>query len=344
MPLPPLRYRTPTAQPGRTPRVLVAGPGTPDELRLPFYDEIEIGRDDGRPAGAGLALVADPTISRRHCVVAHRADGRCYVRDISRNGTRLDGRRLVPNIEMELRPGQRLSLSAELDLVLEGEEVEAQADREEESGSNATVAMPASAFATLLVGDIRDYTVLVRRAPSSVLQHSVNRVFEVLSRAVGRLGGTVKEYQGDALVAFWEGRAHGSQIGTACHAAIELDRLARQLATDASVWQIEDFPLQMDWALATGPVMIDSIGGSSPTGLSMIGEPIVLAFRLEKFANDELGRILTCRVTRQMAGPQFQFRDLGEMKAKGFDKPDRVFALEGERLDSSEPAAEADVP
>jgi class 3 adenylate cyclase len=344
MPLPPIRYREPATQPGRTPRVLVAGYGTPDEVRLTFYDEVEIGRDDGRPDGPGLVLVADPTISRRHCVVAHRADGRCYVRDISRNGTRLDGRRLVPNIEMELRPGQSLSLSADLHLVLEGESVEATADFEEESGSNATMAMPASAFATLLVGDIRDYTVLVRRAPSAVLQYSVNRVFEVLSRAVGRLGGTVKEYQGDALVAFWEGQAHGGQVDTACHAAIELDRMARHLATDPAVWQIEDFPLQMDWALATGPVMIDSIGGSSPTGLSMIGEPIVLAFRLEKFANDELGRILTCRVTRQMAGPQFRFRDLGNMTAKGFDKPDRVFALEEELLPSSEPTTEANIP
>ena len=71
---------------------------------------------------------------------------------------------------------------------------------------------------------------------------------------------------------------------------------------------------------------------------------IVLAFRLEKFANDKLGRILTCRVTRQMAGPQFRFRDLGEMKAKGFDKPDRVFALEEEVPPSREPTAEVDVP
>jgi hypothetical protein len=29
------------------------------------------------------------------------------VRDVSRNGTRLDGHRLVPNVEVEIRPGQR---------------------------------------------------------------------------------------------------------------------------------------------------------------------------------------------------------------------------------------------
>ena len=60
-------------------------------------------------------------------------------------------------------------------------------------------------------------------------------------------------------------------------------------------------------------------------------------FRLEKFANARSGRILACSVTRQMAGPRFEFRDLGQMTAKGFDRPDRVFALERER---SGPGAE----
>ena len=101
---------------------------------------------------------------------------------------------------------------------------------DDQPSAGGTVAMPASVFATLLVGDIRDYTVLVRRAPSSVLQSSVNRVFDVLSRAVTQMGGTVKEYQGDALVAFWEGRAGGAQVSTACHAALELDQVARRLA------------------------------------------------------------------------------------------------------------------
>jgi class 3 adenylate cyclase len=92
----------------------------------------------------------------------------------------------------------------------------------------------------------------------------------------------------------------------------------------------------MDWALATGPVLLDSMGGIRPTGLSLIGEPVVLAFRMEKFANDATGRILVCRVTKAMSVGAFVFRDLGRMQAKGFDEPDQVFALEGERQSSTE--------
>jgi class 3 adenylate cyclase len=76
-------------------------------------------------------------------------------------------------------------------------------------------------------------------------------------------------------------------------------------------------------------VVIDSIGGTHQrAGLSMVGEAVVLAFRLEKFATDGTGPIVTCSMTKTMAGQAFRFRDLGEMHAKGFDRADHVFALE----------------
>ena len=116
-----------------------------------------------------------------------------------------------------------------------------------------------------------------------------------------------------------------------------------RLAADRSVWQVEAHRLHMDWALATGLVMIHGFGGAQPAGLSMIGEPMVAAFRLEKFANAKTGRILTCPETSRMAAPMFEFRDLGPMQAKGFDKPDHVFALERARPEQRDPHRTADL-
>jgi class 3 adenylate cyclase len=93
----------------------------------------------------------------------------------------------------------------------------------------------------------------------------------------------------------------------------------------------------MEWALATGPVVIDSIGGANQrAGLSMIGEAVVRAFRLEKFATADTGPILACETTYQMALAHFTFRSLGEMQAKGFDSPDRVYALLGPQAAAKE--------
>jgi class 3 adenylate cyclase len=75
----------------------------------------------------------------------------------------------------------------------------------------------------------------------------------------------------------------------------------------------------------------------------MIGEPIVAAFRLEKFANAKTGWILACPETSRMAGPMFEFRDLGRMQAKGFDKPDHVFALERARPEPRAPRRAVDL-
>ncbi|MDP2322206.1 MAG: adenylate/guanylate cyclase domain-containing protein [Acidobacteriota bacterium] len=339
MPTTAVRYTPPAAHADCAPCFLIAGLGSEHVTRFPFYEQVEIGRDDGQHGAAGSLLIADRLVSRRHCIVFRGPDGRCWIRDVSRNGTRIDGRRLVPSIEVELRSGQKISVTEAFDLVLESPPLDpAPAPHEAKARLGlSTYSSSALVFATLLVGDIRDYTVLVRRAPLALLQQSVNRVLAALSEAVGHLGGTTKEYQGDALVAFWEGGAHGEQVvAKACHAALELDRRVRHLASDHSVWQVEGLGLEMDWALASGPVMINAFGGEQVGGLSMIGEPIVLAFRLEKFVNAETGRILVCPVTHQMAGSRFEFRDLGEMLAKGFSKPDRVFSLEREVPDPRE--------
>lgn len=329
MPTLAIRYTPPTPRPESSPSYLVARPGTAGETCLPFYDQIEIGRDDGRPGVPGILLIDASGVSRRHCIVSHQPDGRFFVRDLSLNGTRIDGRRLVPNVEMEWRPGQRISVADEFELVLKGPPPRTAPNPTVDDLASSTLPASALAFASVLVGDICNYTVLVREVPPATLQQSVNGVFEILTDAVGELGGTVKEYQGDALVAFWEGRAERA-VAKACHAALELDHRVERLATDRSVWQVEGHPLQMDWALASGPVMINAFGGDHHAGLSMIGEPIVLAFRLEKFANSETGRVLVCPMTRQLAEPRFEFRSLGQRLAKGFDKPDTVFALTGE--------------
>ena len=304
---------------------LVANTGTADEQRVPFSGLLEIGRDEeGRQPFPGLLLVTDSAVSRRHCLIARSADGRWYVRDVSRNGTRVAGRRLVPNVETEISPGETLTVGSHQ---FTFETRAAASGPAPWTCEGETDAAPTQTTATVLVGDIRDYTVLVRRVLSPVLQRSVARVFEILTSEVIGLGGTVKEYPGDAVLAFWEGALDGAQTSVACRAALALDRLAHQIAADPTVWEVADFPLLMDWALATGPVLIHTFGGARPQGLSLVGEPVVLAFQLEKLAGDDTGTILTCGRTRALAGTGFAFRDLGEIAPRGFHQRSHVYAL-----------------
>jgi class 3 adenylate cyclase len=233
-------------------------------------------------------------------------------------------------VEVEILVGQSICVGHQHEFLLSGEPVKA-ATLHQTGTAIPTMQEVTSINVTVLVGDIRDYTVLVQRHDSIAIQQAIRRVFHKLESKVTELGGTVKEFRGDAIFAFWEEGLFDNQAIEACRAALSLNQLTRDLATDRAVWHIPDAPLQMEWALATGPVTIDSIGGDRPTGLSLIGAPVVLAFRIEKYANSETGPIVVCAATRDKASGAFEFKDLGDKHCKGFDDASRIYALTGPR-------------
>ncbi|MHC4413957.1 MAG: FHA domain-containing protein [Planctomycetota bacterium] len=322
---------TPSAPVDMPAKHLVTDAGGPDEQRYTFYDRIEIRRRKG-PAEPGVVFIDDDAVSARHCTITQTPEGRCYVRDTSRNGTRLDDRRLVPNIEVELRVGQVIAVGHQALFRLEGEPSAAPdpSPTTTRHSGTSTLEYVERRTVTVLVGDIREYTALVQKAPATQLQASVNRLFARLEIDIGRHGGTVKEHQGDALFAFWE-KGRDPPAVAACRAALALHRRVEKLAQDRHVWSLEAFPLRMDWALATGPVAIHSFGGHQPMGLSVIGRPVVLAFRMEKLIDDETGPIVVCPITQEKAEELFVFDDLGEAQAEGFPRPTQLFALRGPR-------------
>lgn len=325
-----IHYRMPAASTERRKQFLVHGNGS-RERRFIFYDRIEIGRYAGeRDHQPGLLLLADPTVSSRHCVITQASDGRCFIRDTSRNGTRLDGKRLVPHVEVEFAAGQSISIGHGHTFTLAGE-APIPGKPVQRTDWFETVSRPETAHVTVLVGDIMNYTVMVQKVDLNAVQPAIRRVFHRLENAVTRLGGTVKEFRGDAIFAFWEQGQSRNQAVSACRAALKLDALVREIARDRTVWNISDFPLEMHWALATGTVTIATTGDDRPTGLAVIGRPVVLAFRLEKFAGGDTGSIVTCPATHDEAAEEFRFRDLGGRRSKGFEEMNRVYALVGPR-------------
>jgi class 3 adenylate cyclase len=311
--------------PGKWP--VTEGASGPDDVFL-FFNRVEIGRYHEKRRLPGMLLVNDQTVSSRHCVITQEPDGRCFVRDMSRNGTRVDGRRLTPNLPTELELGQVLSIGRGLKLRLDGQPP---AELSEELESSATQGIAERTLVTVLVGDIRNYTNLVRMVDPADLQESVNRVFSRLETEVHELGGTLKEFQGDALFAFWEKGWDDRHATDACRAALHLQKTVAKLASDPSVWRVAGHQLSMDFALATGLVTISGYGNEGALSLSMVGESVVLAFRIEKYATKKTGPIIVCPITRKIAGDSFRFKDLGKHQPKGFDEEQNLYGLVKEK-------------
>lgn len=310
------------------PKSLVMEGGSEDGERFTFYERVELGRLKSTNQTPGHLLLQDGTVSSRHCVVTQDPSGRCFIRDLSRNGTRVDGRRLSPNLRTEIRIGQVITVGRGHRFRLEGETPEEEISLVDDEPS--THALSSVAIVTVLVGDIRNYTTMVQDAEPHELQRSVSRVFRHLEGAVLNSGGTVKEFQGDAIFAFWEEDYSRHHAVEACRAALELDRLVLELGARDDIWQVDGYPLEMDWALATGTVAMHGHGGEHAVGLSMVGEPVVLAFRIEKLASAGTGHIIVCPRTHALAESGFTFLPLGTRKVKGLDRDFELYSLTGD--------------
>ena len=305
---------------------LIYAPNTDEEKVFWFVDEIQVGRQRVTSGGKGQVILRDGAVSGRHCVVTQSSDGQLLIRDISRNGTKVDGRRLVPNVEVPIEPGaliqigsHQLLLAVDRSFAIGGEVTKP---------TEPTLIVETVSEVTILVGDIQGYTAINQRYGSDEIARSINRVFRSLQATIQAHGGSIEGYQGDAIVAFWERddidpAGHATQ---ACAAALALHQDVLSLASTPGVWELEGAPLRMEWAITTGSGSITTIG-DQPTGLAVVGDPVNYAFRLEKLADEETGPILVDDTTKWLAQSQFAFKELGEVEIEGREEPEIVYAL-----------------
>ena len=276
------------------------------------------------PQPPGVLFIKDRTISSKHCEIGLGPDGHFYIRDVSRNGTRLDDRRLEPNIEQKIETGQkiRVGLQPDFHITIASEQSPVMTDTSSTQNSQAL------SMATVLVGTIENYTGSGSKDISPALQQSISRVFSKLQLGIMQRGGTVKDHRSDALVGFWDDAINGENyIGHACQAALELDLFAKELAADKSVWLMDEMPLVVHWSLTTGPVQIQSHGELRSTSLNVIGESVSLAMQLQRFAGSYTGPIITCPATQTLAPSDLHFRSLGPRNIEGKPDPQELFCL-----------------
>ena len=297
---------------------------------MSFREHVVIGRGpDSQGPRPGRIDIPDPAISKRHCVITLEADGRVLIRDVSRNGTRLSGRRLQPNVETVLQPGDRITLADAHDFLVEV--TPSQAARPSAVDETTHRVTSVLTDVTILVGDLSDYTLLNQTMDPADFYPSVSRVMGGLERLVESWGGAVKEFQGDAIFAYWEAQGDGPQDSAmaACRAALALAEWVASMASDRSVWSVEEFPLRMEWALTSGPVLITSLGIDGPKGIAMVGDAVNFAFALEKLADRE-NPVLLDEETWRLVRDSFRVEPFGRHRARGRRVAEDIHVLMGE--------------
>jgi adenylate cyclase len=189
---------------------------------------------------------------------------------------------------------------------------------------------------SVLFADLRGFTgyCASRRGKPAAIMQALNAKFAAAQVILDRHEGTLDKFDGDAVIAFWNG------VGE------QPDHAARALAAAIEIIEgdvdgdNENGELRFKAAVATGLAFVGSYGSKQKMNFSAIGEPMNLAARLEGLCN-EYGVSLvvsesTIEAVRQQASKRPDIREvldrneifrIGSTQLKGYSEEFAVMSV-----------------
>ncbi len=181
---------------------------------------------------------------------------------------------------------------------------------------------------TVLFCDLVGSTALSTAVDAEVLRQVMADYHAACRVVIESYEGSVAQYLGDGVMAYFGWPvAHEDDAERALRAALELMDRVRGLALPAGVPpQLQGMNARI--GVATGPVVVGDAGGAEPGALRLaVGETPNLAARLQALAGP--GTIVIAPATHQLAGPRFEYRDLGRHALKGIVDPVQAWEVRG---------------
>jgi len=186
--------------------------------------------------------------------------------------------------------------------------------------------------ATVFFSDIAGFTALSERLAPTTLVQLINGYFTEMSGPIRDRAGVIDKYIGDAIMAFWVPPFADPtvQAAAACEAALEqlirLDAFAARIPD--LIGMRRDIPrIAIRIGIATGEVVVGSIGSEQARSFTVMGDTVNLGARLEG-ANKAYGtRILIDDATRDAAGAAIEVREIDCVGIVGRDEPLRIYEL-----------------
>ena len=185
------------------------------------------------------------------------------------------------------------------------------------------------AEATVLMSDIRSFTVLCDSTDPHILIGLLNRYFEGMVAAIEECGGTLHKYIGDALFVHWN-----LPLAQADHELLGVKtalRMRERLAEFNADQTTRGEPtLRMGIGVNTGPVVAGHIGVEGrKSEYTLFGDGVNRAARLES-ATKELGAdIVISEATYQRVRDHVDARGPHEIVMRGFPEPVNAYAVVG---------------
>lgn len=168
---------------------------------------------------------------------------------------------------------------------------------------------------TLLFCDIRGFTAFAEHRPPEEAVAVLNGHLQRQAEVIARFHGDVDKFLGDGVFAHFTG---ADKALDAIRCAVELHRASR--AGDAALPT-----LGVGVGIATGEVIVGSVGGADRSDYTAIGAPVNLAARLCAVA--EPGETLLNEATFEAVRGLVAAEPAPPLTVKGFSEPVRAFRM-----------------
>jgi class 3 adenylate cyclase/predicted ATPase len=165
---------------------------------------------------------------------------------------------------------------------------------------------------SVLFCDFVGFTPLSESRDPEAVRELLTRYFEVARTVVGRYGGVIEKFIGDAVMAVWGTPvASEGDAERAVRAALDLVAAVAQLGDEMRVPG-----LQARAGIVTGEVAVTF--GAPGQGM-VVGDSVNTASRVQTTAQP--GQVLVDATTRRLAGGGVGFENVGEYRLKGKAEP-----------------------
>ncbi|MEH2514258.1 class 3 adenylate cyclase [Nitrobacteraceae bacterium AZCC 1564] len=189
---------------------------------------------------------------------------------------------------------------------------------------------------TVLFCDMKGFTSLSEGMTPQGLVKVMNHYLSTITAPIRSHRGIIDKYIGDAVMAYWGPpfTEDNEQAQLACLAALDMiDRIADLRKEIPELLGVRQVPNQCDLriGIATGEVVVGSIGSEFMMSYTVMGDTVNLASRLEA-ANKIYGsRSLVSKATILAAGDAIDVREIDQLVLVGQTMPQLVFEIMGRK-------------
>lgn len=176
---------------------------------------------------------------------------------------------------------------------------------------------------TILFADIHGFAAMAEGQAPENIACLLQRVFGDLADVVSAHHGTVDKFIGDAIMAIWN--APNDDPDHARHALDAARVIQQRIGALAPLCEeLGLAPLRLGIGIQSGEALVGNFGSARRRTYTALGEPAIVASRLEELTRELKRPILIGEATAQLAG-EGRCTPLGTFSIRGLRAPHQIF-------------------